>query len=139
MIGAEGKVAPEILVLAQHLAHFLRTVEARMRPQDSRLRPLLEQAVYRVHIRVRMEEKLVLPRQLHHAPRHRQVSVSPVQVEFADPRITVFPQPLLKIGDHALIAEPGADFAARTVGAQLGYHQVGCQRGETLLAVVAGA
>src|SRR6185436_16888535 len=45
VIGAEGEVAPEVHMLAQHLGHALRALEAGMRPEDARLRPLLEQAL----------------------------------------------------------------------------------------------
>jgi len=71
LVGAKGEIAPEVLVLAQHLAHALGPVEPRMRPQDPRLRPLLEQALDRFDIGMRVQEKAVLPRELDHAARDR--------------------------------------------------------------------
>ena len=128
VVGAEREIAPEILVLAQHLAHALGAVEARVRPEDARLRALPEQALDRVDVGVRMQEQVVLFRQRDHAPRHRQIGVGAVQVELADGDIAVASQPILEERDDGLVAHPGADVAAGAVGAQRRHDQVGRRR-----------
>ena len=62
-------------------------VEARVRPQDARVRVLPEQALDRVGVRVRVQHEPVLLRERDHAPRHRQVGIGAVEVELADRRV----------------------------------------------------
>ena len=60
----------------------------------------------------------------------RQVGVGAMKVELADSRVRVAAQPVFQVGDHALVAEPGADLAPRPVGPEFRDHQVRRQRRE---------
>ena len=77
-------------MLAQHLGDALGAVEAGVRPENARLRPLLELAVDGVRVGMRVQEEAVLARELDHAPRHRQVHIGAVDVVFADSSVFVF-------------------------------------------------
>jgi hypothetical protein len=59
-------------------------------------------------------------------------------MELADAGVLVLLQPLLEVGGHRLVAEPGARVAARAVGAQLRDDEIGGLGLQALLAVVAG-
>ena len=67
-----------------------------------------------------VQEKIVLPRQLDHAPRHRFIGLRGEEVEFPyrDPIEAL--QTVLEEVDHRRIVDPAADFAAPAVGPQAG-------------------
>ena len=117
VLAAEREVAPQVLVLAQHVAHGVGAIEAGVRPQDARVRVLAEDALDRVDVRVRVQHELVLLGERDHAPRHRQVGVGAVQVELADRRVAAAAQALLEERRDGVVAHPGADVAARAVRA----------------------
>ena len=135
VIAAEGEVGPELLVLGEQLAHARRRVEARMRPQDARGRILAEEPLDGVGIGVRVQHQPVLLRELDHSPRHGQIRVGPVEVEFPDRHVAVLREPLLEVRDHRGVLHPGRDLAAPAIRPELGHDDVGCL-GEQLLGAV---
>jgi len=69
-------------VAAQHFAHPFRPLESRMRPEYARVRVLLEQALDRIHVRMGMQEDLVLIRELGRTrARNRSIGIRTVDVE----------------------------------------------------------
>ena len=87
MIGAEGEIRPEVPVLREHFGHALGPLEACVRPENARLRPLPEEPFDRVHVGMRVQKEIVLARELDHAAHHRQVGIRAVEMELADPYI----------------------------------------------------
>ena len=105
-------------MLAEHRADDFRTDEAGMGPQHPRLRPLGEDRVDRAGVRMGVQEKMVLPRQLDHAPRHRLVGFRGEEVEFADRDPLEALQTVLEEVDHRRVVDPASDLAAPAVGAE---------------------
>src|SRR2546430_13818936 len=68
-ISSESQIAPQVPVSPQHLRDALGRLEAGVRPKDARLRPLPEQALHRVDVGVRVQEKVLLARELDHGAR----------------------------------------------------------------------
>ena len=71
-----------------------------------------------------VQEKIVLARQLDHAPRHGLVGLRGEEVEFADRDPLEALQTVLEEVDHRRIVDPAADLAAPAVGAQAGQDKV---------------
>jgi hypothetical protein len=122
-------------VLGEQLAHARRRLEARMRPQDARGRILAEEPLDGVGIGVRVQHQPVLPGELHHAPRHGQIRIGPVQVEFTDRHVAVLREPLLEVRDDRGVLHPGRDLAAPAIRPELRDDEVG-RLGEELLGAI---
>ncbi len=60
MLGAEREVAPQVLVLAQHVAHGIGSFEPRVRPQDAGGGILDIDALDRIDVGMRVQDELVL-------------------------------------------------------------------------------
>ena len=124
VFAAEGQVGPQVRVLPEHRADDIRIDEAGMGPQHPRFRPLGEDPVDRAGVRMGVQEKIVLPRQLDHAPRHGLIGLRGEEVEFADRDPLEALQTVLEEVDHRRIVDPAADLAAPAVGAQAGQDKV---------------
>ena len=71
-----------------------------------------------------VQKKIVLPRQLDHAPRHGLVGLRGEEVEFADRDPLEALQTVLEEVDHRRIVDPTADLTTPAVGAQAGQDKV---------------
>ena len=113
----------------QHFAHVLRPLEPGVRPQNARGGILQEQPPDRIDVGMCVQDEIVLLRELHHAPRHREIGVRAVQMKFPERDVAVFFQVIFEIGDDRVLANPGADVRARAIGAQRRQYQIG-RRGQ---------
>jgi hypothetical protein len=77
----------------------------------------------------------VLFGELDHAPRHGQIRVGPVEVEFADRHVAVLREPLLEVRDDRGVLHPGRDLTALAIRPELGDDDVR-RLGEELLGAV---
>ena len=141
VVRAEREVAPQVLVLAQHLAHALGAVEARVRPQDARLAAPAEMALDGIGVGVRVQDEPVLASPARSTRRGTGRSASaPIDVELADRGVAV-----LRAGAPRGNAITGSsrtqvDMSPRVrYGRSDGMMRSGASGDEPLLAVVAGA
>ena len=139
VVVAEGQIGPQHLVLGKHGAHVVGLVEARMGPQHARVRVLLEDALHRVGIGMRVQKDLALLGQFHQPPHHGQVGVRAEHVKLADAGVGVGFQPGFHVRNDGRIPHPGADFTAPAIGAQHRHDEIGRGLVEHLRAVVARA
>jgi hypothetical protein len=80
------------------------SVEAGMGPEDARLGVLGQHALDGFAVAVQVQPEAILPRQLDHAPHHRQIGVGTEDMELADRRVAMLLQPLLDMADHGFVA-----------------------------------
>ena len=111
-------------MLPEHRADGFRTDETGMGPQHPRFRPLGEEGVDRPGVRMGVEEEIVLPRELDHAPRHGLVGLPGEEVELADRDPLEALHTVLEEVDHRRIVDPAPDLAAPAVGAKARQDQV---------------
>jgi hypothetical protein len=86
-----------------------------------------------------MQKQVVLPGQLDHPARHRQVGVRAVDVKFADRGVAEAAQAIFDMAHHGVIAHPARDLAAASIRPQTGHHQFRRRLEQALSALVAGA
>jgi hypothetical protein len=139
MIGPEREVAPQVLVLLQHRAHFLRLREARVRPENPRFGPLPEQPFDGVDIGMRMQQQLVLLRQLDHPPRHRKIRIGAVQMEFADRGVLELAEAFLEVRRTVSSRNQVLTSPARSIGPERRNDHVRRRREQPLLPFVVRA
>ena len=113
VVVAEGQIGPQHFVLGEHGAHVVGLVETRVRPQDARVRVLLEDALHRVGIGMRVQKDLALLGQLHQAPHHGQIGVRAEHVKLADAGVGVGLQPGFHVRNDASDRAPRCRFSPR--------------------------
>ena len=135
-VAAKGQVGPQRRMAPQQGLDIGGCRKAAVGPQDAGLWVLAKDPFDCLGVAVQMQQQAVVAGELDHPPHDREIGIGTIDMELADRGIAVACKSRLKVRNDRGVAHPGADLAARAIGAQRGHDQVGGFVEKQLRAVV---